>query len=414
MVFVGKINIVHLEDELQSSYLDYAMSVIIQRAIPDVRDGLKPVQRRILYAMYNSNNVHSQPTKKSVKAVAETMGKFHPHGDASIYDSLVRMAQDFTMNHTLIDGQGNFGSMDGDPPAAMRYTEARLSRVAEELLKDIDKETVNFVPNFDNTEVEPDVLPAAFPNLLVNGASGIAVGVSTSMPPHNLGEVCDAVVHLLANKEASVDELLTIIKGPDFPTGGIAIMSGNALNGYKYGKGQLTIKAKVEIDEKNEKHRRIIVKEMPYNVNKASFVENVAKLVRDKKITGIRDLRDESDMQGVSVVIELKEDANAQQVMSLLFKHTQLEITFPLINLAVLGKTLKSMNLLQFLAAFVAHRKEVITKRSNYELKVATERLHIVEGLLIAITKIDAIIKTIKESGEVGRGESQPDVWLRP
>jgi DNA gyrase subunit A len=404
VVFVARVNKVPLEDELQSSYLEYAMSVIIGRAIPDVRDGLKPVQRRILYAMYASNNVHSQPTKKSVKAVAEVMGKFHPHGDAAIYDALARMAQDFTMNHTLIEGQGNFGSMDGDPPAAMRYTEARLAKISEELLEDLEKNTVKFVSNFDNTETEPEVLPAKFPNLLINGTSGIAVGVATSMPPHNLGEVCDAAMHLLAHSDATIEDIMAIIKGPDFPTGGIAVMSGSALNGYRYGKGQLTIKAKTEIDDKKN---RIIITEMPFNVNKATFVENVASLARDKKIVGIRDIRDESDMKGVRVVIELKEDANPQQLLNQLFKHTQLETTFPLINLVVLGNTLRSMNVLQLLNAFITHRREVVTKRSAYELTVAKDRLHIVDGMLIAIASINEIIRTIKESKEVSEARSR-------
>ncbi len=725
---MSKVNIVNLEEELQSSYIDYAMSVIISRAIPDVRDGLKPVQRRILYGMYNINNLHNQPTKKSAKIVGEVMGKFHPHGDAAIYDTMVRMAQDFAMNHLLVEGQGNFGcftkdtkikltdgrdldfgqlieeqskgkrhwtftfntdtktvevsevkkprltrqnaelvevtldndqkikctpdhrfllhsgayrqardlktgeslmpaylksyvgdnkklqnyetilqpiqqdwqfvhhpadawnlkegaytksrgrvrhhvdfnkknnnpdnilrmsweehwqthyeltswrhkndpeyvrklaegrkiyfeknhqlvsarisqrnkenwkkpsyrayhsalvktlwkneeyrsfmkqassgtprlvnalkyfdgfdqmlneartynhkvksvvflseradvyditigpwdnfalsagvfvhnSVDGDPPAAMRYTEVRLTKIAEELLNDLDKETVNFVPNFDNTEKEPELLPSAFPNLLVNGAAGIAVGVATSMPPHNLGEICDAVAQILDNRDTTVDDLLKIIKGPDFPTGGIAIMSGNALNGYKFGKGQLHIKAKTTIDEKKN---RIIVSEMPYNVNKATFVETVAHLARDKKIIGIRDIRDESDRHGISVVIELKEGVSPQQILNQLFKHTQLEVTFPINSLAVLGKTLRSMNVLQLLTAFISHRRDVVTRRSAYELKVAKDRLHLVEGLLIAISHIDAIIKTIKESGEVAEARAGPDVWVRP
>lgn len=394
-VFMGRIDRVNLEDELQSSYLSYAMSVIISRAIPDVRDGLKPVQRRLLYSMYGLNNTHDRPTKKSAKIVGDCMGRFHPHGDLSLYDALVRMAQDFTTNHVLVDGVGNMGSRDGDPPAAMRYTEVRLSRIAEELLNDLDKETVKFVPNFDNTEKEPELLPAAFPNLLVNGAAGIAVGVSTSIPPHNLGEVCDAVDYLLTHRDATVEDLLNIIKGPDFPTGGIAIMSTNALHGYKYGRGQLYIKAKTSVDEKGG---RIVITELPFNVNKAAFIENVARLARDKKITGIRDVRDESDRSGISVVVELKEDANPQQVLNQLFKHTQLEVTFPIISLAVHGKALRSMNLLQLLNAFVAHRRDVVTNRSAYELRIAKERLHIVEGLLIAISNTDSVIKAIKES----------------
>ncbi|VVB77009.1 DNA gyrase subunit A [uncultured archaeon] len=400
---MSKVNAVRLEDELQSSYIDYAMSVIIGRAIPDVRDGLKPVERKILYGMYNINNVHSQPTKKSAKIVGEVMGKFHPHGDMALYGTLVRMAQNFSMNHTLVEGQGNFGSVDGDPPAAMRYTEVRLAKIAEELLNDLDKGTVKFVPNFDNTEKEPELLPSAFPNLLLNGAAGIAVGVATSIPPHNLGEICDAIVCLLEKKDATVDDVMGIVKGPDFPTGGIAIMSGNAFNGYRYGRGQLTIKAKAEIDEKKG---RIVITEFPYNVNKASFVENVAHLARDKRIVGIRDIRDESDRKGISVVIELKNDAEPQQILNQLFKHTSLEVTFPLIYLAVHGKSLQSLNILQLFSAFITYRREVVTNRSRYELNVAKDRLHIVEGLLLAITKIDEIIAAIKGSREIGEARS--------
>ena len=393
------VTVVNLEDELQSSYIDYAMSVIISRAIPDVRDGLKPVQRRILYAMYNINNVHSQPTKKSARVVGEVIGKFHPHGDIPIYDALARMAQGFSMNHTLVEGQGNFGSIDGDPPAAMRYTEVRLARVADEILLDLDKETVNFLSNFDNTEKEPEILPAKLPNLLINGASGIAVGVSTSIPPHNLAEVCEAVLYTLDHKETTVEEILEIIKGPDFPTGGVAIMSQSATNGYKYGRGQLTVRAKVKVDTKENS---ILITEIPYNVNKATFVENVAHLARDKKIIGIRDTRDESDRNGISITIDLQDKTNPEQILNQLYKHTQLETTYPLINLAVAGKVLKNFSIVQMLNAFIAHRRDIVTKRSAFELKVAKERLHIVAGLLIAISQISDIIKTIKESREVG------------
>jgi DNA gyrase subunit A len=400
---MSKISSVILEEELQTSFVDYAMSVIISRAIPDVRDGLKPVQRRILYTMYNMNNVHNQPTKKSARIVGDTMGRLHPHGDAPIYEALVRMAQTFSMNHTLVEGQGNFGSSDGDPPAAMRYTEVRLSRIADEMLKDLEKNTVPFSPNFDNTEKEPDVLPTVLPNLLVNGASGIAVGVATSIPPHNLSEVCDALLHVLDHKEATSEEILEIIKGPDFPTGGVAIMSQNAYNGYKYGRGQLTIRAKTKIDEK--KHR-IEITQMPYNVNKASFIENVAKLSREKKITGIRDIRDESGRDGVSVMIDLKEDVSPEQVLNQLYKHTQLEITFPLINLAVLGKTLKNFSIVQMLNAFINYRRDVISKRSAFELEVAKDKLHITLGLITAISQISDVIKTIKESKETSEARA--------
>ncbi len=393
-----KISDINLEDELQSSYIDYAMSVIIGRAIPDARDGLKPAQRRILYAMYRINNTHSQPTKKSARIVGEVIGKFHPHGDTAVYETAVRMAQDFSMNHMLVEGQGNMGSIDGDPPAHMRYTEVRLTRMAEELLEDLDKETVEMVPNFDNTEKEPSILPAKLPNLLINGASGIAVGVATSMPPHNLMEVCDAVVHRLANKEATPDDMLKIIKGPDFPTGGIAVMSSSSYNGYRTGRGQLTIRAKVEIDEKKN---RLVVNEIPYNVNKSALIQNIAELVKQKKITGIKDIRDETGRTGMSIMIELKAGEDPNQVLNMLYNHTQLQVTYPIINLAVIGRSLKSLNVLQMITAFIDHRMEVILKRSVYELEIAKDRLHIVDGLVIALGSIDEIIKTIKKSDEL-------------
>ncbi len=392
-----------LEEELQTSFLDYAMSVIIDRAIPDARDGVKPVQRRILYAMYKINNTHDRPTKKSATVVGEVIGHFHPHGDIPIYDALVHMAQPFAMNHTLVEGQGNFGSIDGDPPAAMRYTEVRLAKIAEDVLADLDKETVNFLPNFDNTEKEPEMLPTRIPNLLVNGAAGIAVGVATSIPPHNLSEVCDAVLYVLGHKEATVEEVLGIIKGPDFPTGGIAIMSQNSINGYKYGRGQLTVRGKAEIDTEKG---RISITEIPYNVNKASFVENVANLARDRRIIGIRDIRDESDRNGIRIVMELTRDANADQILNQLYKHTQLETTMPIISLAVTGKILKSFSITQLLTVFINYRREIVTRRSQFELKVAKDRLHLVEGLQIAVAQIDRVVKTIRDSKEVSEARS--------
>ncbi len=395
---------VFLEDELQRSYLDYAMSVIIGRAIPDARDGLKPVQRRILYAMYNIKNLHNQPTKKSARIVGEVIGKFHPHGDIAIYDALARMAQDFSMNYPLVEGQGNFGSIDGDPPAAMRYTEVRLTKMAEDILADIDKETVEFIPNFDNTEKEPAILPSKIPNLLVNGATGIAVGVATSMPPHNITEVCEAVIYRVKNKESKPEDIMGIIKGPDFPTGGIAIMAGNALNGYKTGRGQITVKAKAEIDDKKG---RIKITEIPYNVNKSSLITNIVNLVKDKRIEDIRDIRDETDKEGIQIIIELKNNASAESVLNSLYRHTQLQVTMPIINLAVIGTGLKSLNIMDMLDAFIDHRVETILKRSKYELGVATNRLHIVEGILIAIASIDGVIKLIKESDEVSEARKK-------
>ena len=395
---------VFLEEELQRSYLDYAMSVIIGRAIPDARDGLKPVQRRILYAMYNIKNLHNQPTKKSARIVGEVIGKFHPHGDTAIYDALARMAQDFSMNYPLVEGQGNFGSIDGDPPAAMRYTEVRLTKMAEDILADLDKETVDFIPNFDNTEKEPSILPSKIPNLLINGATGIAVGVATSLPPHNITEVCTAVIHRIRNKEATADEIMQIIKGPDLPTGGVAIMSGNAMNGYKTGRGQITIKAKAEVDEKKGKIR---ITEIPYNVNKSSLITGIVRLVKEKKVEDIKDIRDETDKSGIQIVIDLKGSASGESVLNTLYKHTQLQVTMPIINLAVIGTGLKSLNILDMLDAFIEHRRETILKRSRYELGVATNRLHIVDGILIAIASIDAVIKLIKESDEVSEARNR-------
>ncbi len=398
MRFMTKINNVNLEDELQSSYIDYAMSVIIGRAIPDARDGLKPAQRRILYAMSRINNTHNQPTKKSARVVGETIGKYHPHGDIAVYDTMVRMAQDFSLNHMLVEGQGNMGSVDGDPPAAMRYTEVRLTRLAEEVLEDLDKNTVQMIPNFDNTEKEPSVLPGKVPNLLINGAYGIAVGVATSMPSHNLNEVCDAIIFKLKNKEANVDDILKIIKGPDFPTGGIAIMSSNSYNGYKTGRGQLAIRGKIDIDDKKN---RLVINELPYSVNKASLIHTIANLVHEKRITGIRDIRDETGRTGMSVVIELKNGEDPHQIINQLYNHTQLQTTFPIINLAVVGTSLKSLNVLNLIEVYITHRLEIILKRSTYELGIATDRLHIVEGLVIALGNIDEIIKTIKKSEEL-------------
>ncbi|MEM3781723.1 MAG: DNA gyrase subunit A [Candidatus Micrarchaeaceae archaeon] len=398
---MANITKVPIEDEMQRSYIDYAMSVIVGRAIPDIRDGLKPVQRRILYAMYRLGNTHDKPTKKSARIVGEIIGKYHPHGDVAVYDAIVHLAQGFSMNHVLVEGQGNMGSIDGDPPAAMRYTEVRLAKLAEEMLEDLDKETVPFVPNFDNTEQEPAVLPSKLPNMLVNGASGIAVGVATSMPPHNLAEVCDAIVYVLDHENASIDDLLKIIKGPDFPTGGICIMSGNAMNGYRFGRGQLLLRAKIT----NDKNGELLVSELPFGVNKAQLVRSIVELAKQKTITGIRDIHDESDKSGIGIKIYLSNGANAEQVINQLYKHTQLEITLPIINLAVKGNDLRSYNLLQMVSAFVNYRREIVKKRSEYELKVARERDHIVDGLLNAIEHIDEVIEIVRSSA--GAGEAK-------
>ncbi len=396
---------VAIENEMQASYIDYAISVIVGRALPDARDGLKPVQRRILYAMYRLNNIHSQPTKKSARIVGETMGKYHPHGDMAIYDALARMAQDYSMNHMLVEGQGNMGSIDGDPPAAQRYTEARLRSIAEEMLDDLDKKSVQVMQNFDNTEEEPVVLPSKVPNLLVNGASGIAVGVATNILPHNLAEVCDAVNAYIENREITPAGLLRYVKGPDFPTGGVAFYNNALESSYTTGRGTVTIQAKTEV-EKEGKGSRIIVTEIPYTVNKAAMLGKIADLVREKVITGISNLRDESDKEGIRVVIELKHDAEPDYVLNLLYAHTNMQVTMPVMNIAVIGNRLLTLNLRDAVKVFVDHRLSVIRKRSEYDLGVAEDRLHIVEGLLIAIGRIDEVVALIRESSDVKEARS--------
>ncbi len=397
---------------MQSSYLDYAMSVIIGRALPDARDGLKPAQRRILYAMYKLNNVHDQPTKKSARIVGEVIGKYHPHGDIAAYGTLIRMAQWFSMNHTLVEGQGNMGSIDGDPPAAQRYTEVRLNKFAEEMLSDIEKKSVPFVPNFDNTEEEPVILPAKVPQLLVNGASGIAVGVATNILQHNLREVCDAVIAYVDNQEITPQELLKYINGPDFATGGTVFYNNALVSSYLTGRGSVTIRGKTVIEEQKTKSA-IIIKEIPYTVNKASMVQKIAELVKEKKIQGISDLRDESGKEGIRVVIELRKDANPDTVLNTLYRHTQLQITLPVMNIAVLKNSLMTLNLKQFIKVFVDHRIGVIKTRTKYDLDVATDRLHIVEGLLIAIANINEVIATIKKSSDTKEARHKPDERLQ-
>ena len=396
---------VAIESEMQTSYIDYAISVIVGRALPDARDGLKPVQRRILYAMQKLNNVHSQPTKKSARIVGETMGKYHPHGDMAIYDALARMAQDYSMNHMLIEGQGNMGSVDGDPPAAQRYTEARLRGIAEEMLVDLDKKSVPMMPNFDNTEEEPVVLPGKVPNLLVNGASGIAVGVATNILPHNLNEVCDAIEAYIGNREITSAELLKYVRGPDFPTGGVVFYNNVLESSYTAGRGSVTIRARSSVENEG-KDKRIVVTEIPYTVNKASMLGRIAELVKDKVVTGISNLRDESDKDGIRVVIELKRDAEADYVLNLLYAHTQMQVTMPVMNIAVIGNRLLTLGLRDAIKVFVDHRVSVIRKRSEYELGVAKDRLHIVEGLLIAIGDIDGIVALIRKSSDVKEARS--------
>lgn len=393
---------IKIEEEMQTSYLDYAMSVIVGRALPDVRDGLKPVHRRALYTMQEMSNFWNRAYKKSARVVGEVMGKYHPHGDSAIYDTIVRLAQDFTMRYPLADGQGNFGSIDGDSPAAMRYTEVRMSRITTELLADIDKDTVDFVPNYDGSTKEPTVLPSRIPNLLVNGSSGIAVGMATNIPPHNLTEVLDGLMEVirgrLEKREVTIDHLMTIIKGPDFPTAGFISGTSGIRSAFKTGRGIIKMRAKVEVEEGKRDKEMIVIHEIPYQVNKARLVEKIAHLVRDKKIEGISDIRDESDRTGMRVVIECRKGENVDVIKNRLFKLTQLTETFGVIMLALHNGQPKLMNLKEYLDAFVDHRRNVIVRRSQFDLKKAEARAHILEGLLKAIDHIDEIVALIKKS----------------
>lgn len=402
-----KILPVNIEDEMKKSFIDYAMSVIVQRALPDVRDGLKPVHRRILYAMNDLGFTPDKPHRKSATTVGEVLGKYHPHGDASVYDTMVRMAQDFSYRYMLIDGHGNFGSIDGDSAAAMRYTEARMSKIAVELLSDIQKETVDFMPNYDESLKEPTVLPSRYPNLLVNGCNGIAVGMATSIPPHNLGEVIDCVIANIENPEIELDEMMKHIKGPDFPTGGIILGREGIKKAYNTGRGKVTVRAKAEIEEMSGNRQRIIVNEIPYQVNKASMIEKIAELVKDKKIEGISDLRDESDRNGMRVVIELKRDTNANIVLNQLYKHTQMQDTFSIIMLALVKGQPKVLNLKSIVRHYIDHQKEVITRRTQYDLKKAEARAHILEGLKIALDNIDEIVSIIRSSKNVAEAKKR-------
>ena len=388
---------VRIEETLAKSYLEYSMSVIVGRALPDVRDGLKPVHRRILYAMHKMGITHNSAYKKSARIVGDVIGKYHPHGDSAVYEALVRMAQDFSMRMPLIDGQGNFGSIDGDNAAAMRYTEARLTKLAEELLKDIDKDTVDFVPNYDATEIEPVVLPARFPNLLVNGSSGIAVGMATNIPPHNLGELIDAVIYMIDNSEYELDDILQFVKGPDFPTGGTIFGKGGIIEAYKTGRGSIKIRAKHHIEHKGNREV-IVVDELPYQVNKARLIEKISELVKDKIIDGISEVRDESDREGIRVVIELKKDAMSEIILNNLYKHTQLQVGFGINMLAILDKEPKTFNLIEILEEFIKFRKTVVIRRTLYELNQAKKRAHILAGLKIALANIDEVVAIIKSS----------------
>jgi DNA gyrase subunit A len=401
---VGKILPLKIEEEMRHSYLDYAMSVIVQRAIPDVRDGLKPVQRRILYTMHDLGMRPGTPYRKSAKVAGDTMGRFHPHGDQPIYEALVRMAQDFSLRYPLIDGQGNFGSVDGDPPASMRYTEARLAAIAEEMLVDIDKETVDFVPNYDNQEEQPSVLPARLPNMLVNGASGIAVGMATNIPPQNLSEICDAIVKLIDQPEVTTDDLLKIVKGPDFPTAGIIIGREGIKNAYATGQGKIILRARTAVEEMGRGDRmRIVVSELPFQVNKAQLIIKMAELVKDKRIDGISDIRDESDRDGMRIVIELSRSAQPKTVLNTLYKHTSMQTSFSVNMLCLVDGQPKTVNLLTALKQYLNFRREVIRRRTEYELAKARDREHILAGLVKALDKIDAIIRLIRGSASAAK-----------
>ena len=407
-----KIHDIDLKKTMETSYIDYAMSVIAARALPDVRDGLKPVQRRVLYSMVELNNGPDKPHRKSARIVGDTMGKYHPHGDSSIYGALVNMAQKWATRYPLVDGHGNFGSMDGDGAAAMRYTEARLSRISMEMLADIGKNTVDFMPNFDETEKEPTVLPARFPNILVNGGTGIAVGMATNIPPHNLREVIAAVVKIIDNRveedrPTTIEELMEIVKGPDFPTGATILGKAGIEEAYRTGRGKIRVRAVYNIEAMANGKSRIIVTELPYAVNKARLIEKIAELVKDKKLDGITDLRDESNREGLRICIELRRDVNANVIMNRLLKHTQLQDTFGVIMLALVKNEPRILNLQQILEYYLKHQEDVVTRRTKYDLNKAEERAHILEGLLKALDHIDEVIKIIRGSANVQAAKAQ-------
>ncbi len=395
---ISRFTPIALEEEMKTSYMAYSMSVIVGRALPDVRDGLKPVHRRIIYALYDMSLYHSKPYRKSAKIVGEVMGNFHPHGDSAIYDTMVRMAQLFTYRNPLVDGQGNFGSIDGDPAAAMRYTEARMAKITEELILDIDKDTVDFIPNYDETRKEPTVLPVKFPHLLVNGSSGIAVGMATNIPPHNLHEIIDATIYIIQNKDAGIEDIMKIVKGPDFPTAAYIVGKEGIKQAYLTGRGSLTIQSKVKIEEGRKGKQAIIVNELPYMVNKSSLMESIADLVRNKKIEGITDIRDESDREGIRMVIEVGKNDNPEVILNQLYKHTTLRTTFGIILLALVNGKPKVLNIKEILDNFIEFRKEVIIRRTKFELDKAEKRAHILEGLKIALKYLDKVIKIIRSS----------------
>jgi len=393
-----RIEEVTIENEMRTSYLDYSMSVIIGRAIPDIRDGLKPVHRRTLYSMHLTGTHFNQAFKKSARIVGDVIGKYHPHGDSAVYDTLVRMAQDFSLRYPLVDGQGNFGSIDGDPPAAMRYTEVRLKKITNEMLKDIDKNTVDFVPNYDESLNEPVIFPSLLPMLLLNGSSGIAVGMATSIPPHNLTELINAFIYYVDNRDAEIEELMDILPGPDFPTGGFIFGKKAIVDAYKNGRGSVVVRAKAVIETDSKGRQKIVITEIPYQTNKAKILENIARLVKNKKITGISDLRDESDREGMRIVVEVKRDEIPEVILNSLYKYTQLQTSFSIILLAIVNQQPKQFNLIEYFNYFLGHRKEVIRRRSLFELEKAERRAHIIEGLKIALDKLDLVIKIIRSS----------------
>ena len=395
---IGKLTPLNIEDELKKSFISYAMAVIVTRALPDVRDGLKPVHRRILYSMNEMGITPDKPYRKSARIVGDVLGKYHPHGDSSVYDAMVRLAQDFSIRYTLVEGQGNFGSVDGDGAAAMRYTEARLSKLSMEMVRDIEKETVDFYPNFDETLMQPAVMPSRFPNLLVNGSSGIAVGMATNIPPHNLGEVIDACVHYIDHPDCTVDDLMQFVKGPDFPTGGVILGKRGIYDAYHEGRGRIIVRARSEIEEMSQGRQRIVVTEIPYMVNKAKLIEKIAEMVHEKSVEGISDIRDESDREGMRIVIELKRDVNANVVLNTLYKHTQLQDTFGAIMLALVDGTPRILSLRQMIHHYLEHQEDVIRRRTQYDLNKAEARSHILEGLIIALDNIDEVIALIRSS----------------
>ena len=395
---IGTLIPLDVEDELKKSFISYAMAVIVTRALPDVRDGLKPVHRRILYSMSELGVTPDKPYRKSARIVGDVLGKYHPHGDSSVYDAMVRLAQDFSIRYMLVDGQGNFGSVDGDGAAAMRYTEARLSKISLEMVRDIEKETVDFYPNFDETLMQPAVMPSRFPNMLVNGSSGIAVGMATNIPPHNLGEVIDAVVHMIEHPDCTVDDLMEFVKGPDFPTGGVILGRRGIYDAYHEGRGRIIVRAKSEIEDLGGNRQRIVVTEIPYMVNKARLIEKIAELVHEKTVEGISDIRDESDRDGMRIVIDLKRDVNANIVLNYLYKHTQLQDTFGAIMLALVDGEPKILSLRQIIHHYIEHQEDVIRRRTQYDLNKAEARSHILEGLIIALDNIDEVVQLIRSS----------------